>query len=175
MTTRRSVFRQFLTAGLLAAFTATSVAATAPAPSAQAMIDALTRANAAVVGVRVSVADDARSAETLGKERTGSGVVIGEDGLILTIGYLMLEAQNIQILTSDNKTLPAQAVAYDLATGFGLIKPLLPMRGVKPVPLGKLEDVSQGESLMACIGAQTSGEDVDVNMTQLVKIGRAHV
>ena len=168
MTTRRSVFRQFLTAGLLAAFTATSVAATAPAPSAQAMIDALTRANAAVVGVRVSVADDARSAETLGKERTGSGVVIGEDGLILTIGYLMLEAQNIQILTSDNKTLPAQAVAYDLATGFGLIKPLLPMRGVKPVPLGKLEDVSQGESLMACIGAQTSGEDVDVNMTQLV-------
>lgn len=143
-------------------------AATPPAPGAQAMIDALTRANAAVVGVRVGVADDARSAETLGKERTGSGVVIGEDGLILTIGYLMLEAQNIQIVTSDNKILPAQAVAYDLASGFGLIKPLLPMRGVKPVPLGRLEDVSTGESLMAAIGAQANGGDADVSMTQMV-------
>jgi hypothetical protein len=80
----------------------------------------------------------------------------------------MLEAQSIQIVTSDNTILPAQAVAYDLATGFGLIRPLLPMRGVKPVPLGKLEEVSQGESLMASIGAQTKGEEVDVNMTQLV-------
>ncbi len=155
-------------AGALAAVSLLATAATPPAPGAQAMIDALARANAAVVGVRVGVADDARSAETLGKDRTGSGVVIGEDGLILTIGYLMLEAQNIQIVTSDNKTLPAQAVAYDLATGFGLIKPLLPMRGVKPVPLGRLEDVSPGESLMAAIGAQASGEDADVNMTQLV-------
>ena len=168
MTTRRSVFRQFLAAGLFGAFAAVGIAATAPAPGAQAMIDALTRANAAVVGVRVNVADDARSAETLGKERAGSGVVIGDDGLILTIGYLMLEAQSIQIVTSDNTILPAQAVAYDLATGFGLIRPLLPMRGVKPVPLGKLEEVSQGESLMASIGAQTKGEEVDVNMTQLV-------
>ena len=168
MTTRLSVFRHFALLTLLGAFTVASIAATAPAPGAQAMIDALTRANAAVVGVRVNVADDARSAETLGKERAGSGVVIGEDGLILTIGYLMLEAQSIQIVTSDNKTLPAQAVAYDLATGFGLIKPLLPMRGVKPVPLGRLEEVAQGESLMASIGAQSNGQEVDVSMTQLV-------
>jgi serine protease Do len=168
MTTRRSLVRQLFAAGLAGLCAAVALAATPPAPGAQAMIDALTRANAAVVGVRVGVADDARSAETLGKERTGSGVVIGEDGLILTIGYLMLEAQNIQIVTSDNKTLPAQAVAYDLATGFGLIRPLLPLRGVKPVPLGKLEEVSAGESLMASVGAQSGGQDVDVSMTQLV-------
>ena len=143
-------------------------AATPPVAGAQAVIDALTRANAAVVGVRVNVADDARSAETLGKARTGSGVVIGADGLVLTIGYLMLEAQNIQIVTSDNKTIPAQAVAYDLATGFGLIKPLLPLRGIAPVPLGALEDVNPGEPLMASTGAQASGEDADVNMTRLV-------
>ena len=153
-----------------AALLATSAlsAATPPPASAQAQIDALTRAHSSVVGIRVITAEGARSAETLGRQRRGSGVLIGEDGLILTIGYLMLEAQSIQIVTSDNKTLPAQAVAYDLATGFGLIKPLLPMRGVKPVPLGRLEEVAQGESLMASIGAQSNGQEVDVSMTQLV-------
>ena len=143
-------------------------AATPPAAGAQAVIDALTRANAAVVGVRVTVADDARSAETLGKARTGSGVVIGADGLVLTIGYLMLEAQNIQIVTSDNKTIPARAVAYDLATGFGLIRPLLPIQGILPVPLGALEEVSPGESLMASTGSQATGDEADVSMTRLV-------
>ena len=139
-------------------------AATAPAPPAQAMIDALSRANAAVVGVQVSVAEGARSAESLGKQRQGSGVVIGPDGLILTIGYLIMEAENIQIVTQDNKTLPAQAVAYDLATGFGLIKPLLPLRGIAPVPLGDTRDVTPGTVLMTATG----GEGGDVNMTQLV-------
>ena len=135
---------------------------------AQATINALSKATAAVVGVRVSVAPGARSAETLGRERSGSGVVIGPDGLVLTIGYLMLEAQTIQIVTSDNKNLPAQAVAYDLATGFGLIKPLLPLRGVTPVALGNLKDVANGEPLMAATGAQADGDEADVTMTQMV-------
>src|SRR5512134_2988993 len=78
----------------------------------QEVIDALTRANAAVVGVEVTAVEGARSAETLGHKRTGSGVVIGSDGLILTIGYLMLEADSIQIVTRDNRKLPARAVAY---------------------------------------------------------------
>ena len=143
-------------------------AATPPPAGAQAAMDALTRANAAVVGVRVNVGEDARSAETLGRARTGSGVVIGEDGLILTIGYLMLEAQNIQIVTQNNKIIPAQAVAYDLATGFGLIRPLLPLGGVRPVVLGQLADLAAGEPLMAATGAQATGEDADVTMTQLV-------
>jgi len=131
---------------------------------AQAIIDALTRANAAVVGVQVTATEGARSAETLGLRRKGSGVVIGPDGLVLTIGYLMLEADTIQIVTQDNKTLPAKAVAYDLATGFGLIRPLLPLRGIKPVALGSLRDLQPGEALMAATG----GEDGDVSMTQLV-------
>jgi len=143
-------------------------AATTPAPPAQTTINALSKANAAVVGVRVNVAEGARSAETLGQKRSGSGVVIGPDGLILTIGYLMLEADSIQIVTSDNKTLPAQAVAYDLATGFGLIKPLLPLRGVQPVALGSLGELQAGEALMAATGAQADGDEADVAMTQLV-------
>ncbi len=147
---------------------ANAQATNSEAPAAQATIDALTKANAAVVGVRVSVAEDARSAETLGRKRSGSGVVIGADGLILTIGYLMLEAQNIEVVTSDNKTLPAKAVAYDLATGFGLIKPLLPVKGWTPVPLGTLTGLSSGEPLMAATGAQADGNEADVSMTQMI-------
>lgn len=141
-----------------------SLAATDPAPAAQTVIDALTKANAAVVGVQVTAAPGSRSAETLGRQRTGSGVVIGPDGLVLTIGYLMLEADNIQVITQDNRTLPAKAVAYDLATGFGLLRPLLPLRGVSPVALGSQVDVKAGDALMAATG----GGDGDVAMTQLV-------
>ncbi len=149
-----------------------SQAATAPpagnaALSTQETMDALTRASLAVVGVQVEAAQGARSIETLGSRRRGSGVVIGADGLVLTIGYLMLEAQTIQIITQDNKTIPARAVAYDLATGFGLIMPLLPLRGVTPVVLGSLNDSKTGDALMAGIGAQP-GKDADVTMTQLV-------
>ncbi|KQP44259.1 S1C family serine protease [Pseudorhodoferax sp. Leaf274] len=139
-----------------------SIAAT-PSPIQQT-IDAMSRAHAAVVGVQVLASEDAPSAETLGRQRRGSGVVIGADGLILTIGYLMLEAEHIQILTQDGRQLPAQAVAYDLATGFGLLRPLLPLRGVAAVPLGSHPELEPGTVLMTAIG----GEGGDVAMTQLV-------
>jgi S1-C subfamily serine protease len=135
-----------------------------PAPANQAVIDALTKAHAAVVGVQVTATDGARSAETLGRRRAGSGVVIGADGLILTIGYLMLEADTIQVVTQDNRVLPATPVAYDLATGFGLIKALLPMRDVSPVTLGSHQDLKAGEPLMAASG----GLQGELAMTQLV-------
>ena len=131
-------------------------------------MSALTKANAAVVGVKVTAVDGARSAQTLGLNRRGSGVVIGADGLVLTIGYLMLEAQQIEIITQEGKALPAVAVAYDLATGFGLIKPLLPLRGVAPVSLGSLQDLRAGEPLMAATGASLDGDEGGVSMTRLV-------
>ncbi len=143
-------------------------AATQLSNPAQAQIDALSRASAAVVGIQVTATEGARSAQTLGQERTGSGVVIGADGLVLTIGYLMLEAEQIEIVTQEGKTLPAVAVAYDIATGFGLLKPLLPLRGVKPVNLGSQTDLRIGEPLMVVTGATADGQDSDVSMTQLV-------
>jgi hypothetical protein len=73
-------------------------------PSAQEVINALTKAQSAVVGVQVTAAEGARSIETLGKQRLGSGVVIGDGGLIVTIGYLILEADNVEITTTDKKT-----------------------------------------------------------------------
>jgi len=145
-----------------------NAAETVDAPTAQTQIAQLSRANAAVVGLRVAVGDDASSAETLGRARTGSGVLIDKSGLILTIGYLMLEAQNIQIVTQDNKTLPAQAVAYDQATGFGLVRALLPLEGIEPVALGSLAEQRTGTPLMAVTGIQADGADSDLNMVQLV-------
>jgi serine protease Do len=136
----------------------------APASTSQAMIDALTRANAAVVGVQVTAAEGARSADTLGRHRAGSGVVIGPDGLILTIGYLMLEADSIQVVTHENRTFPATAVAYDVATGFGLVRPLLPLRGISPVSLGSHQGLNPGDALMAATG----GSDAEVAITRLV-------
>ena len=153
----------------ITAFDAGHAATASPvsADSAQSIMDAMTKANAAVVGVKVKAVEGARSAQTLGLNRNGSGVVIGSDGLILTIGYLMLEAQQIEIITQEGKTLPAVAVAYDLATGFGLIKPLLPLRGVAAVALGSQQDLKPGEPLMAATGASDRDEG-GVTMTQLV-------
>jgi serine protease Do len=148
---------------------ALAAAATAPSSgaSAQDIITALSKAQTAVVGVQVTAADGARSAQTLGKQRSGSGVVIAADGLVLTIGYLILEADDIQITTADKKAVPARVVAYDLATGFGLIRPVVPLRGIAPVVLGGTTDIKTGEALMASTGA-SSEDDADVNMTQLV-------
>lgn len=141
-------------------------ATTAPEPI-PSRLQAYSKAHAAVVGIRVSVADGAASSETLGREREGSGVVIGKGGMILTIGYLMLEAQSIEIVTQDNKTLPAQAVAYDQATGFGLVKTILPL-DIDPVGFGRLDDVDLGEALMAATGTQSQGSGGEVNMVHLV-------
>ena len=167
---RPSLYKLIFLLHLTIAAFVSSHAATAPASSpssAQTIMDAMTKANAAVVGVKVAAVKGARSAQTLGLNRSGSGVVIGSDGLILTIGYLMLEAQQIEIITQEGKTLPAVAVAYDLATGFGLIRPLLPLRGVVPVVLGSQQDLKPGEPLMAATGANDSDEG-GVSMTQLV-------
>ncbi|MBC7649234.1 MAG: serine protease, partial [Vitreoscilla sp.] len=122
-TTCRLIHIPFLAAALFGlASLQPALAATAGTPaSAQSIMDAMTRANAAVVGVKVTAVKEARSVRTLGLNRSGSGVVIGTDGLILTIGYLLLEAEQIEITTPAGKTLPAIAVAYDQATGFGPI------------------------------------------------------
>ena len=140
----------------------------APAPSArdsaQSTLQALSRAHAAVVGVQVRAAEGARSADTLGRARSGTGVIIDAEGLVLTIGYLILEADQVQIVTQDERTVPARVVAYDLATGFGLVRPLVPLKAIAPAPLGSLDSVKAGDIVMAVVG----GEDGDVDNTYLV-------
>ena len=147
----------------LLAFAGVAAAQASTSPQ-QASADAITRAMEAVVGLQVIAAEGARSAETLGREREGSGVVIGSDGLILTIGYLILEADSIQVTTHDDRVIPARPVGYDQATGFGLVRPVLPLRGIQPVALGSAKDIAARSALLAATG----GEDGGMGLTQLV-------
>lgn len=149
-----------LTAALL---TGMAMAQTVPADT-----DALSRASATVVGVRATGSEGARSNATLGTEREGSGVVISPDGLVLTIGYLILEAQDLRIITQDGKSLPAAVAGYDLATGFGLVKPVLPWQDAPQAPLGDARSIKSGDALMAAVGATEGGDEADVSRTQLV-------
>ena len=110
-------------------------------------VAALRRALNAVVGVQVSATDGARSARSLGQDRSGSGVIIDADGLILTIGYLLLEADTIEVTTHEGRTFPARQVAYDQATGFGLIQALARL-DLPALPIGQSSAVSVGERVV---------------------------
>ena len=107
---------------------------------------------AAVVRVHTVVPAEARTAVALGREREGNGIVIDQAGLILTIGYLMVEATGIEITSLDGRTVPAQAIAYDHESGFGLLRTLVPVK-VKPMALGRSGDLkAQDPVLIAGFG-----------------------
>jgi serine protease Do len=163
---------QLLVAGifwlLLLAAVPLALAASPPRPDpSSAQVQALQRAGDAVVALRVTVTEGATSADSLGTRRFGSGVVIGPDGLILTIGYLLLEAETIEVITQDDRTLPARQVAYDLATGFGLLRPLVPLRDITPVPLAGVAGLSPGEPLLVATGGSSGTE---VGFTRLLAV-----
>ncbi len=139
----------------LHAAAAQSVAEAAPAPAPHdAGYQRLVEAAKAVVGVKVSALADARSNDTLGRVRNGSGVVIRKDGLILTIGYLVVEADQVQVTDAAGKTVPATVVAQDDATGFGLIRPLAPL-DVKPIRIGSSAPLAKLDRLMIVSGGDT--------------------
>jgi len=102
-------------------------------------------------------------ATTLGKARSGSGVVIGADGLVLTIGYLVLEAEDVALVRDDGRLVPARVLAYDVATGFGLLRALSPL-GLDPVPLGRSAMLAPQEPLMIASGGSAGA----VSAAQLV-------
>lgn len=95
----------------------------------------LTAAFNAVVAVHAEIPGDARTAAALGTTRSGSGVVIDDSGLVLTIGYLILEAAAAEIALADGQRIPADIVAYDYDTGFGLLRALQTLK-VPPASLG---------------------------------------
>jgi S1-C subfamily serine protease len=124
---------------------------------------AMQRAQRAVLGVRAVAVDEARSARTLGRARSGSGVLISQDGLVLTIGYLVLEAEQVQLLRDDGRPVPARVLSYDVATGFGLLQALAPL-GLEPAPLGRADRLTLQAPLMVASG----GDDGAVSVAQLV-------
>ncbi len=132
----------FIAAGTLAVglLFATPVRAQAPAGISNASFDA-------VVKIVTTIPSGARTARRLGTEREGSGVVIDGNGLVLTIGYLLLEADSIEIGLPDGSKLAARAIAYDHETGFGLIRATRPL-GIKPMELGNSGPVKERDRVL---------------------------
>jgi S1-C subfamily serine protease len=104
-----------------------------------------------VVKLSIKAVPDARTAENLGAEREGTGVVFGEKGLILTIGYLILEAGSILVVAGDGRVFPASVIGYDHATGFGVLRAAIDCR---PLEVGSSADVRElATVLVAAHGA----------------------
>ncbi|MBO6561592.1 MAG: serine protease [Nisaea sp.] len=121
--------------------------ASAPAPAAGTANPLLS-----VVRVEARVPGDSRTASRLGTERAGAGVVIADDGLILTIGYLILEADEVSVTDRSGRRFPADIVAYDHATGFGLLRAYEGL-SVPSVALGSSAAVeSRQKALAASVG-----------------------
>jgi len=101
----------------------------------------------AVVLLRAEIPEDAFTAPILGTERAGNGVVIREDGLVLTIGYLITEAESIWLTTNRGTVVQGHALAYDQGTGFGLVLPLGSL-GVRPLERGSPAGVDAGAAVI---------------------------
>lgn len=106
---------------------------------------------AAVVRIKTFINPDGQTVQSLGREREGSGIVIDEDGLVLTIGYLMVEAHAAEIVTNAGRTVPAEIVGYDHETGFGLLRATVPLK-LKPLAFGKSAEVKERDPVLV-VGA----------------------
>jgi S1-C subfamily serine protease len=110
----------------------------------------LTASLSAVVGLKTSIPSDAFTAETLGTQRLGNGVLIRKDGLILTIGYLITEAEEIWLTLSDGRIVPGHVVGFDQVTGLALVQALEKL-DLPALPLGQSSNVEPGNRVV--IGA----------------------
>jgi S1-C subfamily serine protease len=101
-----------------------------------------------VVRIKTFINPDGRTVENLGRERSGSGVVIDNGGLIVTIGYLMVEAHSAEIETQDGRKIQAEVLGYDNETGFGLLKATQPLK-VRPFVIGKSSELRVKDPVLA--------------------------
>jgi S1-C subfamily serine protease len=136
------------------------------APAQKAKLDELV---SSVVRIKTHIVPDGRTVENLGREREGSGIVIDENGLILTIGYLMVEAHAAEVITGDGRVVPANIVGYDQETGFGLLQAISPLK-VKALPLGKSSAVQEKDPVVVATfgGLDNAGAAYVVSKRQFV-------
>jgi serine protease Do len=118
----------------------------------ESAFEKIVEATRSVVQVRAKAIENARTSKTLGSEREGAGVVIAPGGLIVTIGYLILEADSVEVVDHAGKAVPANVVAYDHATGFGLLRASAALNA-KPVTLGKSSDLTAMQRVLIASGA----------------------
>src|SRR6266700_5365382 len=107
----------------------------------------LDRALSSVAGIRSIIPTDAFSAETLGTERAGNGVLIRADGVVLTIGYLITEAEQVWLTFSDGRSAPGHVLGYDQETGFGLVQALARV-DLPVLSLGRSSEAPVGEPVV---------------------------
>lgn len=117
----------------------------------------------AVVRLEARALPGAPSSETLGARRSGTGVILGER-LVLTIGYLLLEVDGIEVTTASGRRTPGSVAGYDHATGFGLVRTVLPIDGT-PLALGDSDSVAERQKVL------TIGQG-EAAATELVVISR---
>jgi S1-C subfamily serine protease len=101
----------------------------------------------AVVRVNTHITPEGRTVQGLGREREGSGIVIDSAGLVLTIGYLMVEAYAAEVVDNNGRTVPADVVGYDHESGFGLLRAIEPLK-LKPMALGKSAEIKEGDPVL---------------------------
>ena len=111
----------------------------------------LERALSSVLTLRAAIPPDAFTAGTLGTERGGNAVVIRSDGLVLTIGYLITEADTIWLNTNDGRAVPGHVLAYDQETGFGLVQALGKL-DLPALPMGRSARVRVGDRVIVAGG-----------------------
>jgi S1-C subfamily serine protease len=111
----------------------------------------LDRTLTAILQLRSEIPADAFTASILGTERAGNGVMISADGLVLTIGYLITEAETIWLTANQGEAAPAHVVGYDQATGFGLVQALGRL-GVPALELGSSAAVEVGDPVIVAGG-----------------------
>lgn len=101
----------------------------------------------AVVKVNAVALPNARSNSTLGREREGTGIVIDDEGHILTIGYLVIEPETIEVRTADERAIPARLAGYDHTTGFALLKAQAPLK-INPISIGDSAKLDEQEPVL---------------------------
>jgi S1-C subfamily serine protease len=107
----------------------------------------LERALSAVVALRARAPSDAFTADTLGTERLGNAVLIREDGVLVTIGYLITEADQVTLTTQNGREVAGHVLGYDQATGFGLIQALDPL-DIPALPMATSKTLSLGDDVV---------------------------
>jgi len=116
----------------------------------------------AIVNLKAEAPPNARLSPVLGTFRQGSGIVIDNNGLILTIGYLILEASDVSITKSNGEIIPAQVVAYDYRSGLGLVRANKPLK-VDPISLGDSAQIASGsENILVSLLEEPSIRPVNV-------------
>jgi S1-C subfamily serine protease len=131
--------RRTLLAALLAALVGTSSAL-----AQNAWVEELV---SAVVRIKTHINPEGRTVEGLGREREGSGIVIDANGLVLTIGYLMVEAYAAEVIDNNGRAVPADVVGYDHETGFGLLRAIEPLK-LKPMALGRSAEIKEHDPVL---------------------------